>query len=270
MSDPERHAMLLGLHLGRPVDLNEGRMLSCEPCAIRLSAHPGAAALPVSRLRGTVQIAEELGVLDVHPRVSVADPAHAGRRLTVPYPLLGDLLWIFKDAQGPYIVNWSVKNKPEDFERPAISRGRRRAGTADEERAERARHAIEEAYYRDANVPTVRVTSVDLPAPITNNLRQVYGWHNRATRLRGEGRNELVEVLRAHMRMQIPPVETLRQRAHKSGWTLHDGLAVLYQAIWHRDLRVDLWEPINVDRPLRPESCDPRGHFSSWFARGDQ
>lgn len=268
MSDPEKHAMLLGMHLGRPIELNEGRMLVREPCAIRLSQHPKAAALPAVRLRGTVQVAEALGALDSHPRVSVSDPSRARGRLTVPYPLLGDLLWIFEDDQGPYPLNWTVKGRPEDFERPAFRRSSRRAGTRAEELAVQARQAIEETYYRDGNVPTVRVTGVDIPPPVVNNLRQVYLWHDRTTCLRGDRRKELVELLRAHMTMQIPPFETLRDGAATEGWEMRNGVAVLFQAIWRRELRVDLWEPININWPLRPEEKDPRAHFAAWFARG--
>lgn len=268
MGDPEKHAMLLGMHLGRPIELNEGRMLVREPSAIRLSQHPKAAALPAVRLRGTVQVAEALGVLDFHPLVSVSDPCGARKRITVPYPLLGDLLWIFEDEQGPYFLNWTVKGRPEDFERPAFRRSNRRAGTREEELAVQARQAIEEAYYRDGNVPTVRVTGVDMPVPVVNNLRQIYLWHNRVTCLRGERRDELVELLRAHMTMQIPPFETLRDWSVATGWNMPEGLTVLFQAIWRRELRVDLWEPINVDYPLRPEDRDPRAHFAAWFARG--
>lgn len=270
MGDPEKHAMLLGMHLGRPIELNEGRMLVREPCSLRLSHHPRAAAIPAVQLRGTVQVAEVLDVLKFHPRISVTDPSASHKRLTVPYPLLGDLLWVFEDERGPYILNWTIKGKPEDFERPAFPPSNRRARTPEEELAVQARQAIEEAYYRDAKVRTVRITAVDMPIHVVNNLRHLFLWHDRSTSICGKRRNELVDLLRAHITMQIPPFETLRDRSMAEGWEVRDGLAVLYQAIWQRDLRVDLWEPINVDLPLQPEQKDPRVHFDAWFARGEQ
>jgi hypothetical protein len=243
-------------------------MLWCEPGVRRLIEHPLAAELPVRPLRGTVAIAETLGVLHFHPRVSVENPEDPGRKMAVPFPYLGDLLWLFKDARGHYLSNWTVKATPEEFETSSFRR-RKRPKNLDEAIAkEKARHAIEELYYRDGGVPTVRVAGVDIPRDVANNLRQIYGWHARNVPFDADRRREIVDLFRGRMTMGIPPIDTLLQLARSGPAPMHDYEAVLYQAIWRREIRVDLWEPVLPDVPLRPETRDPREHFAAWFARG--
>jgi len=268
MSEPERDAVFVGLHLGKPVELNEGRMLICEPGVTRLSLHPGAAAIAPVELRGTVRVAEALGVLDVHPRIYVDNPSGKGARIPIPFPYLGDLLWLFEDAAGPYFLNWTVKDREEDFEQIKF-RGHPSADPNEDAAKARARHAIEETYYCDASIRTVRVTREKIPRDVANNLRQICLWHHRPLRIGRRRRQEIVELLRAHMRMQVPAFETLKSCVTKFHCTLYEATCVLYQSIWTRELRVDLFRPIVIDKPLRPEERDPMATFGQWFRRSE-
>ncbi|WP_205734188.1 hypothetical protein [Acidovorax kalamii] len=43
---------------------------------------------------------------------------------------------------------------------------------------------------------------------------------------------------------------------------------VLEQGIWNRSIRVDLFEPVLLDRPLKREREDPVFVYGDWFSRG--
>jgi hypothetical protein len=42
---------------------------------------------------------------------------------------------------------------------------------------------------------------------------------------------------------------------------------VFYRAIWEEKLKVDLFSPILIDRPLLPETDNVLEFFSDWFDR---
>jgi hypothetical protein len=43
--------------------------------------------------------------------------------------------------------------------------------------------------------------------------------------------------------------------------------AAFFSAVWRREIRIDLFRPVLVDRPLRPERVDPIVRYASWFER---
>src|SRR5205814_1769920 len=45
-------------------------------------------------------------------------------------------------------------------------------------------------------------------------------------------------------------------------------LDVLKQGVWNRKIRVDLFRPFLLDKPLRVEVQDPLVVYGDWFARG--
>jgi hypothetical protein len=268
MSLPEKEALLVGLHAGLAGELHESRMLPPEPSAGPLAGYQPAAGLPVEGHRGTIQIAEMLGEIKHHPTVSV--PANDGlkRKKTIAFPLLGDLLWYFHDEQGPYCVNWTVKLTPEDFDRPFNAARLSPQQRIEAEAAHIARGRVEDELYRQVNVPTIHVASSDIPKHVALNLRQLYVWQSRYANLEVELQEEVVETLIARIPKGVPMFETLRFFLNRFGGTFYDYQVVLYQAIWTRKLRVDLWTPVNIDQPVHPQEKDFMKFFAQWFKRG--
>ena len=43
--------------------------------------------------------------------------------------------------------------------------------------------------------------------------------------------------------------------------------AILKQGIWNRQIRVDLFQPVLMDQPLRPEVEDVLVKYADWFTR---
>jgi hypothetical protein len=187
--------------------------------------------------------------------------------MKVPFPYLGDLLWFFLDSRGPYPVNWTVKARPEEFEHPAPWPDRPVRDPAEEAARQRARLAVEELTYLDLEVPTVRVAGSDVPPDVANNLRRVYGWIDRPSGIGERRRRQIVDLLKTEVGLGRPPIETFLRLLSMHGGSVYAYKCVFYQAIWRRELLVDLWEPIDLSAPLHPQSRDPVAHFQKWFAR---
>lgn len=267
MGTPETWALLVGLYVGQAKELHEGRMLPPEPGPGPLSGYPFAEVAQVRGYEGTIAVAERLGVFCHHPTVAV--PANDGhrKRKTIAFPLLGDQLWFCEDMQGPYPVNLTIKRSTEDFERPFGSKRLAPQELAEAIDAQRARDAIEIELYRQAGVPTHHIAQTDIPEHVALNLRELYVWQHRVAHLEEELQSEVVETLRARMAREVPIFETLRYFLGKYGGTLYDYLVVLHQALWRREIEIDLWAPMNVDRPLRPAKQDAMKMFGRWFKR---
>lgn len=267
MSGPEQDAIVLGFY-GGAKELHESGMLHPEPALGPLANYPAARGLPILGHRGTIQIAEDLGVMKWHPSIQVQDPNRPGCKKWIAFPLLNDLLWYFHGPSQPFCVNWTVKATPEDFERPfAGGFLKRRPGPNAVEDA-LARHAVEEMLFREVDVPTIKVAGTDIPRHVALNLRALYKWQGQKADVHDDHRDDVVEILRARMQMGVPVFETLRHFMNRYGGTYHDYQVILNQAIWKRQLNVDLWTPINMDQPLRPAEKDVLEHFAPWFQQG--
>lgn len=222
---------------------------------------------PPASHQGTIQAAERLGLLKYHPTINVPDPA-TGKKKVIAFPLLGDLLWFFRDQDGCFPVNWTIKNTTEDFEKPHGHNKKRPDPQAEE--AHQARIAIEVEMYRDAGIRTIQVANSDIPKEVSENLRQMFAWQNRVANVEDQLRVEIVETLNARIPTGVPVFETLRHLLSRHGGTFHDLQVVLYQAIWQRQIKIDLWTPFNIDQPVRPEAKSLITHFFQWFKRGEK
>ncbi len=266
LSTPERGAAILALYHPALFDLHEQKMLSVGPRPHPLEGHPFAAGMLLLPLRGTLDVAERLGVLKIHPTITWEAADGRGHRLRVPYPYVGDLLLFLFDDAGPYCVNWTIKARKEDFEFPAFNRTVRKPNEA----AVRAiaRHQIEREYYADAGIRTVKIASKsDFDRHVVANLTQMFGWHARAASSCAAQQADMLEMFQRGLIDGIPPVEVIAHimRAYRCPREVPQ--AVLFQAIWHRRLRVDLFRPVLVDRPLRPERRDVLDVYADWFER---
>jgi len=268
MSLGERSAAFLALYNQRVFDLQEQRVLFTGPWPHPLHGHPNAMGLDLPAFKGTINVAERLNCLSQHPTVMfkpVQEDPDTWKR--VPYPYLGDLLLFINDDQGPFCINWTVKKDEEDFKKFRLGRrSNPNRETADQEKAAR-RHKVEEIYHQDVGIRTVQVTSSAIPARLAANLNRLFGWHNRKLKISESQQSELLRWYQTEMQKRTPPIRLLSPMMQKLGCSREDCLGVLYQGIWKRELRVDLFHPILVDHPLCPEMKDALVEFAHWFGR---
>jgi hypothetical protein len=267
MSPAELAAFLVGMYSGRAKELHESRMLPPEPSPGPLSGYAPAEGLPVVGHEGTIQIAERLGVLDLHPLVRI--PVEPGSKKTrlVAHPLLGDLLWYFQDSLGPYCGNWTIKETPEDFDFPFNATRIPKAKLAAAIEAQQARTAIEAELYRQVNTPSIHIAHTDIPRHVELNLRHLYPQQSREVNLEKDLRADFIHTLNARIQKGVPVFETILHMMRNHGGTMYDYRSAFFQAVWQRQIRVDLWIPINIDQPIHPEERDVVKHFAQWFKR---
>lgn len=268
MSPGERDLLIYALYHPGIFEVNEQRMLSTTPRRHPLDDHPAVPPEIRPSLRGTVAVADALGVLDVHPTV-LCHPHGDTRtsRSRVPFPYQGDILVFFNDEGGPAAANWTVKEKHEDFERPSV--GSRRYRSSEKAKSDvRARHEIESLYYQDAGIATVRLTPADWDRSLQENLRQLFLWHDRPHSVPVEQLQHIVSHFRSAIGTKLTPIEIAIQLSARFSLQLYDVKVVLQQAIWSRTLRINLFEPFLINHPLLPEVQDPVTRYANWLRRG--
>ncbi|WP_139174823.1 hypothetical protein [Janthinobacterium lividum] len=265
LSSIETRAMILALWNPALFELHEQRMLSIVPTLHPLVAHPRADGLALAPLQGTIAVAERLNTLNLHPRMHYVD-AKLGR-VEIPSPLFGDLLLFLLDQNGPYCVNWSVKQAEADFGRSIDLKKRTRDPSKDAAKAN-ARHAIEAQYYDDADIRTVRVVLNDLPDTLSHNLRVLF-LHQRRPDVSGATEADMIDRLKAATRMGEPPQGILLSMAARHGQSIDTLQKLAYHCLWTRKVKVDLFrQSIFLDRPLQEETIDPFHHYARLFSRG--
>ena len=226
-----------------------------------LDGHTLATGANLQPVLGTLAIATQIGF--DHAKVVVEDAN--GQRRWLPHPYLGDLLLYLKDKDGnPFAVNWTIKLSESDF-------GERRRGTVktlvqqrrDQEHAQ-LRNLLEEKYYLSAGIRTSKLSLDAIDPIVVANLDLLYGSHDLRIDLdKGlldDYSNEIEKV--SNLGHPVAPI------AIKYGqkWGRRDlFLAKIYQDIWHRKLKVDLFEPILIDHPLNVGGCDVLDTYDSLF-----
>lgn len=147
LSSVEQDALLLVLFHPALFELHEQRILFTEPRPHPLSGHPFATGVDLPPLRGTIDVCQRLDMIKRHLWINVDHPDGSGR-VPVPVPFIGDFLLFLQDQEGPYCVNWTIKESSDDFEKRPVRDRPSRNPQADC-MAERSRHAIEALYYAD-------------------------------------------------------------------------------------------------------------------------
>ena len=268
LSLPERAAGSLALLHPRLVDLHEQKALSPIPAPPPLTTPPRAQGQVFPPLPGTLAIAERLGIANRHPRVWIDDPQSIhGERAAVPFPYLGDLLLVMEDRDGLYCINWSVKKTVAAFSSPIGNRVRARASR--EHAAERVaqRQTLEAEYYAAAGIRTVQVSEADMDLMLVTNLKWLITWSARPVPTDPEKRQAVWAAFRTLRRNAVSPRSVFPELQTRLELSQHECKRLFYEGIYRRDIRVDLYSPILIDRALRPERQDPLVEFSRWFAR---
>lgn len=267
LSAQERNAIVLALYHPRLFQLLAQSVLSPVPVAHPLHDHPDATEpRDFPPLKGTLAVAERFGVFRLHPKEWVDDDSHEEGGYWTAIPWLGDLLPCLMDARGPYCVNWNVKQHVGDHARPHDSQPRRKYSPRALAHAA-ARLDVEVGYYADASIRTELIAGESMDKGALESLGHLFRWNLQPVPMSNAARKMLENQYRVGMRDGIPPIVTMSLARKHSGYSLEVCKRVLYQCIWRRDLRVDLFKPVLVDRPLRPEKRDVLIEYADWFRR---
>ena len=263
LSKVEVRAATLALYHPALFELHEQRMLSSEPRPHPLANHPRYAGLNLSPLRGTLDVAQRLGVLSVIPLVRFTED---NERHLAPFPLVGDLLLFLVDSQGPYCVNWPLKDTRKAFRRPGPKPRAKPRPDVDDPNAI-ARNELEIAYYQDAGIRTEQLSREDINPAVAHNLYDLFLAHRKAIDISDDARREATEDFVDVVGTSTPAYRVLQHVERKLALSKEDAIALLKQAIWRRDVRVDLFKPVLMDRPLAGEMVDVLDTYAAWFAR---
>jgi len=282
LSVPELKTIVLALYHPMVFDLQENWAYNHGPGTHPLASHPAGCALQLPSTQGTLAHAERLHVLRLHPRARLTEdevaaaeqgappaqddaPEAAGVSEWEPAFYIGDLLVYITDQQGPYLLDWDTKERAGQHAQPGpgtlAKRHSRRAKAS-----AAAREAVTGAYDTELNIRPVRVAAEEIDDDVAANLFQLLGWHHHRIHRSSAERADLEQALSASMRTGVSPISQLPAWTER-GWARQDFQAVLYRAIWERRIRVDLFQPVLINRPLKPETRDVLEVYGSWFKR---
>lgn len=266
LSMPEQSAFLVAAYNPSVVGVQEQRMLSPEPRQHPMSNFTGEVASSLPPLRGIIDVADRLGYLRHLPRLTVPASPPTNQPTTVVFPYVGDILLAVTDKNArTHCVNWSIKADEESFKRPISNvRVSRRVATHEEEVL--ARHELERTYYADAGIRTIFLATSTLDNHVTNNLRFLYAYAQRPLHLNMERQDELESRFQACLETDIPVTALLPPLMGAGKYTLPEIQTCLFQAIWARRLRVDLFRPVLIDRPLHREERDVLSVYSNLYS----
>lgn len=265
LSPAERALGFLGIYHPDTVGLQEQRMLDLAPSQHPLWDFPGITNIDLPLLKGLADVAERLGYTDMLPTIEIPDADDPSQTMTVNFPYIGDQLWAIRGGtRGIYVVDWNIKDTHKAFKCPppgANGKPRREP----ESRAELARHELQTAYYADAGIRSIQIAGEALDFHVAANLRQLFLHHRRQVNLPSELQHEILDRFRAALAVGVPPLEIIMLYSESDRCTMHQCRDLFYQFVWRRELRLDLFQPILIDRPMRPEERDAIDVYADWF-----
>jgi len=263
LSTHELAAALFARYIPNCWDVHEQAMLWTEPHTHPLFDYPGVDATTLTPVEGTLLAAHRLGHLAFHPKIRV--PSRDDIEGQVAYPLIGDLLLFLSDEQGRYCVNWPIKRAAEDFWRPTPFAGQKNMPRAI--RRAIARTEIEMAYYESAKIRSHLVFFQPRFRRVVANLRLLHGFEVRRVQLPDEHRYEMVRRFNAAMANGGSATDQYLSLGARFACPWTTCQTVFFQAIWRRELRVDLYQPILTEYPIEPERQDFLDDIKDWFRR---
>lgn len=266
LSQPETWAALLALHHPKVWEAHEQRILYPSPRAHFLYGHERAQGMILPAFAGTLDVAERLGILNKHPKVRLREGDDPEQWPMAPFPYIGDLLLFLEDENGPYAINWTIKDKYKNFRRRGpSSQGKPRKNVDDEGAI--ARQLLEKTYYEDAGIRTQQVAGEAIDFDLRCNLAELFGDHGLRINADERVREGVSQLFHSAIGTSVPAYVVAGEAAAKYGLTDRQALALMRQGIWRRELRVDLFRPILADKPLHPEVEDVFVQYKDWFMR---
>lgn len=264
MSVPEKIVALLAIYNPMLEEFHEQKMLCRWESMHPMYGMPGIDASNLPAVMGTVHVAERLGYGNMHPVVFIEDPDNKGRKVRVAYPYQGDFLLFMKnDNNDIYCVNWAVKDSRQSFSEPRM--GKRWDKSPKNIQETLARNEIEENYYLDAGIRTQYMCGDEIDEYVASNMLQIYPDTYHKVKLPNDCCELILSAFRSGMESDIPPCDVINSLLKRNVCTVEDARMLLFQAIWNREIRVDMFKPILLDYPLRPERVDVLEHYAAWF-----
>lgn len=264
LSQNETWVTLLALYHPDVWEIHEQRVLFPQPRPHPLQGHPKALGQKFEPFRGTLEVAQKMGTLSKHPkcRVTLDDRSV----VYAPFLYLGDLLIFLMDDGGAYAVNLSVKDKLESFRRQGPRPGKPdihkdHAGTVN-------RHALEKRYYEDAGIPTRQVVGREIDLDLRVNLIDLFLCHAESTAIPEAVKHQMWIFFASSIGLNKNACVLINAAANHFKFDPAEVRTVLMQGIWRRHIKVDLFKPLLMDRPLRPMVDDPLQSYKEWFQRG--
>jgi hypothetical protein len=266
LSEPETFASLLALYHPDSWDIHEQFVMFPKAKAHPLYGHPRSKGATFKPLPGTLEVAERLNILAKHPRVRLKIGDDPMQWPMAPFPFLGDLRLFMQDAEGPYCLNWTVKDKYDDFKHRG-PRGKPRPKDDLVDPSSVARHQLEEIYHSDAGIRTQQVSKDRIDFHLRCNLRDLFLEQDIRLPLVESHAVEALEFAQGFIGADLPMYQVAKQMAREFGFPDRDALTFIRQRIFRRDLRVDLFRPLLTPKPLRPEVDDALVRYAHWFQR---
>ena len=262
MSPHEKVAVLLALRHPNLLDLHEQKIMWPWAEPHPLVGMPGLDTTGLPAIRGTIDVCERLGYTDIHPSITIDDPESKGK-VKAPSPFLSDILLFLKDRNKVYCINWSIKDKQDNFTKPPP--GKRVASSDKDIRKAIARHEIETEYHNDAAIRTHHIAGEDFDFHVAANLNLLFPYTYQTLSIKPDQRRHIVQAYQAAMDFELPPNEVMATLEYRGLCNEFEARCILYQAIWDGDLRVDFFEPILPDYPLVPEENNILETYGEWF-----
>lgn len=265
LSFNETCTALLALYNPGCFEVFDQRSLSPTPRPHLLQGHPKADGRKLTPFKGTLDVTERLGRLAKHPKVLGRIGDRQENWPWVPFPYFADLTLCLEDEHGPYVVDWPVKDKEDDFRRRGPGKGRSRPDEDDP--AVVARTNLQEIYNADAGIRTHQVVGRSIDFHVRCNLREMFLDESYRTTIHAVARLDLIHELNASVGVDIPAYITARRLANSFKIQPREVVAIIKQGIWSRQIRVDLFQPVLMDKPLRQETQDVLSRYADWFKR---
>lgn len=263
LSSAESAFALFALAHPKLRDLHEQAMLPRWPAPHSLSGMPGVDTSDLPSFRGTTEVANRLGYLDVVPFVT--ERQKNGTTDPIVFPYIGDLLLFLEDRDGVYCRNWSVKATAGDHVLPGP--GVQKPYTPESLRKARARHEIEVETYADVGIRTIAVAKSELDQTLVENLGRILPFLHYKVPLPDATRQYINGLFAQAIDMGEPPKEVVTRLVGRGVCDRYAALSEFYVSIFERRLRVNLFKRVLVDYPVQPEAEDPYVRYRRWFER---
>jgi len=265
LSRSETWCALLALYHPDCWELFDQRVMSPTPRPHLLFGHAFASGLRLKPFKGTLDVAERLGMLSKHPKVRLQNDSDPAKWPLAPFPYFCDLNLCMRDEDGPYLLDWPVKDKFEDFRRRGP--GKSRARPDEDDPAVIQRGLLQLTYFADADVRTHQVVGRAIDFHVRCNLRDLFLDHTFPTTVTEIVREEIMGLYTENVGADVPANLIALQASRRYGIPEREATALLKQGIWQRRLRVDLFQPVLMDKPLRRETQDVLNRYGGWFKR---
>lgn len=215
-----------------------------------LDGHPLLDRQELPGSSGTAEIARRIGIR--HPMTTAnrdicKDPG--SRRSIDFFPLISDLLAIFKFGPSIRAVNLFVKKRLADLEL-----GGRHADL----------YRLESAYYAEGSIPTYKISEEQLDPLVTNNLVRVIKLGVLPNDVSVDRINEVINYMESRL-YSSAPVSWCGDLQESMGLPFHTIFRIFHYGVLRRRLKVNLREAVAMDRIHRPETINYARDFASRF-----